>query len=224
LADIHVLMSAQLNKNTDLLLTYFNVMILSKAFKLDKLLQTSSKNNNYIKINSNQPNGEDNSQQKSDTNHRGGPRKKSSSLNMYKATRKSGSLRQDNDLYEGDGELSVMEVFNETKATTTGVSTAAASSKYDLILFPRILELCISYIISVKQQQKIDMNIIFSQSGTVDKEKFDLKYSKFNQAIEQFSKRLLYLLKSCILNVQIMLNNVRLRQNKLLKFKKHFNH
>ena len=36
--DIYGLMKTQLNKNPQLLLTYFNVMILSKAFKLNKVL------------------------------------------------------------------------------------------------------------------------------------------------------------------------------------------
>ena len=42
--DIYGLMKSQLQKNSSLLLTYFNIMILSKAFKLNKgLFMTSDK-------------------------------------------------------------------------------------------------------------------------------------------------------------------------------------
>jgi hypothetical protein len=201
-------------------------MILSKAFKLDKLLQTSSKNNNYIKIDPNQV------YETKETNKtfikgkiemsKRETKKKSSPLSVLKQSEKADSV-QNNDFYEGDGELSVVEVFKETSTSVAGATVNATISKYDLILFPRVLDLCITYIISVKQQQKIDLNIILGQSGEIDEDKlvrFSQKYSKFNLVVEQFLKRLLYLLESCNLNVHIMLNNVRYikKTSKLIKY------
>jgi hypothetical protein len=222
------MMAVHLNKNTDLLLVYFNVMILSKAFKLDKLLQTSSHNNNYTRLDSTSssrhhqpvnPQGSNPSEPHQSTST-GSRKKLTSSLS---GVLKKGKSRRGDEFYEGDGELTSAEVFGEMVSGVmvggVGLAASAAGTKYDLILFPRVLELCIGYIISVRQQQKIDMIMIFSSQSSTDEddsrlEKFDQKYAGFNAAIEQFFKRLLYLLESCNLNVQIMLNNVS--HNKLL--------
>lgn len=182
LNDIYQLLRTQLNKNTQLLLTYLNFMTLSKAFKFDKLIQTSSKSNQAVE---------------------------ETKRNSVRVLSSSGSSDDDQSrLYEGDGELTTTEILNESQASA---SAAAGSSKYDLILSSRVLEICLSFIIHVKRQQKIDLSV-----GENDKDKvirISQKYDRFNLVVEQFFKKLLYLLQSCSLNVQILLNiNKDIRQ------------
>ena len=206
-------MKAQLKNNSDLLLTFFNVMILSKAFKLDKLLQTNSKNNknnNYIsldKLNSKSRHDLISAFDDSITSSIKIPVKKNAITESKSRLQKNLSInifktKFDSREYEGDAEQSTYEVYNE--------STASTNSRYDLILFPRILELCLNYIISVRQQQRLDLSLIASNDQNLEQtfKSLDLKYDKFNANVEHFFKRLLYLLESCNLNIQTILNNV----------------
>ncbi len=64
------------------------------------------------------------------------------------------------------------------------ISPTHSNYRYDLILFPRILDLCLTYI-----QESNDRS--------------DMK-----PTIELFFKRLLYLLETCNFNIQILLNHV----------------
>ena len=77
--------------------------------------------------------------------------------------------------------------------TTGGVDSNQTASnqshsnyRYDLILFPRILDICLTFI--QESNHKPDVK----------------------PAIEIFFKRLLYLLETCNFNIQILINNVSL--------------
>jgi hypothetical protein len=84
--------------------------------------------------------------------------------------------------------------------------TSHSKYRYDLILFPRILELCLSFILTFKQEHElVDLEKVESKE---DIQKFEIKYNKFNTIVEMFLKRLLYLLESCNFNIHILINNV----------------
>jgi hypothetical protein len=83
----------------------------------------------------------------------------------------------------------------------------SASYKYDLILFPKILEFCMTYLVQVKQEQYLDLREVCNKSAE-EKVKLAHRYENFERVSQQFLKRLLYLLESSNLNVQIIINNV----------------
>lgn len=201
-------MRSQLDNNVNLLLVYFNVMIMSKAFRVNKAFQMINNNKSLFSrtvleeasnteelessLSSNNSRSSSMLNQNAYSNNR---TKTINSINSLKTPSYTSNYQID---YDADTELSVLETFNENSRTT--------SYRYDLILFPRILELCLSYILNVKQQQRMEL------SAKLDLEKdleiFDSKYLKFNTITEAFLKRLLYLLESCHFNIQIILNNV----------------
>ncbi len=189
--EIYNLMKVNLNKNVDLLITYFNVMILSKAFKFDK---------NLLQPNKSEP--------KQSGDKMASPKKKSIVSHVLIESKNTSSSLD----YEADAELSALEGFTNNHHHLNNTF-----SKYDLILFPRILELCLNHIMATKKEQKSEILLILKCASSNETSKddqinrmkdFELKYSKINQTSESFMKKLLYLLESCSLNIHIMLNNV----------------
>ena len=187
-------MKNQLNKNPHYLLIYFNVMILSKAFKLNKVLLLNNNTNNTDTIGSNK---NDDTQ----ANDRSRP----SSFSAFPANNAENTCQ--NDEYDADGELSIQENFYETtykQRLYLNGYTSHSKYRYDLILFPRILELCLNFISSFQQDEELPQLALVKTSE--DAAQFETNFAKCNTIIEQFSKRLLYLLESCNFNIHILIN------------------
>jgi hypothetical protein len=88
-----------------------------------------------------------------------------------------------------------------------GAIGGGAHYRYDLILFPRVLELCLVYMVEFMKQHAstADANCA---DATPPKEHYTQSVKHTMLRISKFLKRLLYLLESCNLNVQIIINNV----------------
>ena len=180
-------MKNELNKNPHYLLVYFNVLILSKAFKLNKVLH----------LNNNADNGNEESLS-SDSS-------RPPSFSVYPTAQVDHSCQIDD--YDADGELSIQENFYENsykqRLYLNGYTTHS-KYRYDLILFPRILELCLNFISTYQQEE--EMPHLTQVKTKESAEEFEIKFKKFNTLTEQFSKRLLHLLGSCNFNIQILIN------------------
>ena len=183
-------MKNQLSQNPHNLLVYFNVMILSKAFKLNKVLLLNTTN--------------DNNATKTDEN----PSRDSSrpsSLSGIQPTHLDNSCQLDD--YDADAELSIHENFFESsykQRLYLNGYTSHSKYRYDLILFPRILELCLTFISSFQEEEELpQLMLVKTKQNT---EQFEAKFTKTITIIEQFSKRLLYLLESCNFNIHILIN------------------
>ena len=224
-------MKNQLNKDISLLLTYFNVMILSKAFKLNKallLLNNKSKspfaNEAGGKVsNDNNFNSTENVSNFLRTNS-------SYSDNTNDFDRVSSQSQTSSTFhvdYDADAELSIngkwwstsssrsksaidVSEFTENAADDAkdlrARSYAGSSSyRYDLILFPRVLDLCLNFIMNSKHQEQVERILIHNKE---ELEEFDSKYKENDIIFATFMKRLLYLLESCNFNIHILIENV----------------
>ena len=222
-------MRIQLQKNPALLLTYFNVMILSKAFKLNRTLihQNSSSCpplnccglQQQLSVVANDSVDVDDVASRTTT-----------------TTRPLPILSNIGGEYDADAELSVQDDLDNDNDNTTvddtgedGENTADESNpksprnqtrelnnqsnyKYDLILFPKILDICLSYIVGVKKRQYAEMREILEKCDGVEArnerlEQFAQKYERFDRATHAYLKRVVYLLETCTFNVQILVYN-----------------
>jgi len=183
-------MKSELNKNPHYLLVYFNVMILSKAFKLNKVLH----------LNNNAENGNFKIEETLSSDSSRPP-----SFSVFPSGNVEHSFQVDD--YDADGELSIQENFYENsykqRLYLNGYTTHSRY-RYDLILFPRILELCLNFISNFQQEEEIPQLMLVRTKENAGE--FERKFNKFNRLSEQFSKRLLHLLESCNFNIHILIN------------------
>ncbi len=93
----------------------------------------------------------------------------------------------------------------ESRSTLNAYYSLHSKYRYDLILFPRILEICFNYLIQMRNGQLVELNLISSAQMATE---FQAKYIKSTSVVQQFFKRILYLLESCNFNVHILINNV----------------
>ena len=182
-------MKNQLNQNPHYLLIYFNVMILSKAFKLNKVLLLNNNTDANAKADESLS----------------GDSSRPSSISGFPSSQVDNSCQFED--YDADAELSIHENFYEhsyKQRLYLNGYTSHYKYRYDLILFPRILELCLNYISSYQQTEELPQLMLVKTKENA--EQFEEKFTKFNAIAEQFFKRLLYLLESCNFNIHILIN------------------
>jgi hypothetical protein len=165
-------------------------MVLSKVFKLNKVLL----------LNNNTESGSSKTEENPSTDSSRPP-----SFSVFPSGTIDYSYQVDD--YDADGELSIQEIFYENtykqRLFLNGYTTHS-KYRYDLILFPRILELCLNFINSYQQEEELPQLMLVKTQE--DAEEFEKKFSKFNTLTEQFAKRLLHLLESCNFNIHILIN------------------
>jgi hypothetical protein len=215
-------MKKELNNNLELLLVYFNVMILSKAFKLNKIfslneaerdLDTRKACRDKIKSLSesstvvNDQKTDEQTKPRSSTNvNELNKQNITSNFNNYDSSwiASSSSSTFSNIShnfqfnYDADIEVSFQDQqeSNEQKRYDLNGYTSPSNFRYDLILFPRILEICLKCILEKKQSVE-----------SIDNLSKNKQNSSQQLIIEIFLKRLLHLVETCNLNIQILLNN-----------------
>lgn len=256
---IYVLMRTQLHKNPTLLITYFNVMILSSAFKLNRTFSNNSvnpqcdffhqpptttlndsldlDNNNdesvlsgssasYSRSSSSTTTNSSTSStthtNKSHQNHHHHNHNKTGEYDAdveYADAELSAHDDEENDNDNDDDDDEHKSNPQENKGRQTEKPSAEPPQspqnyKYDLILFPKILEICLSYLIGVKKKQYVKLKEIMVRGGggggeglSESLEKFALRYERFDKATHAYLKRVLYLLETCTFNVQIIIYN-----------------
>jgi hypothetical protein len=222
-------MKSNLIKNENLLITYLNVTILSKAFKLNKLLliNTFNKmaNNNEEDIDS-CINDEINklisdnklSLINKDLNDSKNNENSIKTANMFCSSFSSNNSSINNGSvfdYDADVEFSIqdnnaqdnlneMANLNDSRSLINVYCTNNSKYRYDLILFPRILDICFNYLLQLRNNQLCDLNFINSSEDAIN---FQVKYLKSSTIVHQFFKKIVYLLESSNFNVHILINN-----------------
>ena len=228
--EIYNLMKSNLTKNDNLLIIYLNVTILSKAFKLNKLLLLNTFNkmaatNNEEDIDTcindeinklisasklKLINKDLTSDSKNDENTK--------SANMFCSSFSSNNSSINNGSmfdYDADVEFSIQDNnvqndsnelanLNDSRSILNVYCTNSSKYRYDLILFPRILDICFNYLLQLRNNQLCDLNFINSPE---DASKFQAKYLKSSTIVHQFLKKIVYLLESSNFNVHILINN-----------------
>lgn len=174
LHEIYTILKRELHINPQLLLVYFNVTILSKAFKLNKVILLNETDDPQLSFNHQE------SKLRTSTNNFNPPMHSLSTLSLTSCVSNHiGSFE-----YDADIEMSLhdSDSFVETKRYDLNGFMTHASFRSDLILFPKLLELCSTF--------------IFENSTNRDIEQFAV----------QFFKRLVYLLETCNYNIHILIN------------------
>lgn len=235
-------MKSQLKTHVSLLVVYFNVMILSKAFKPNKTLTnlhhpTESFHGSFkLATGSNtapgtfEANGDIDEASTRDemAEEKSFSRQASYRSSMNHANKTTTTTAQHSvtnttthrSEYDADGELSFNDDMDDDWTTSGGGGGGQNVHKYDLILFPKILELCLSFILGVKKKQYDELkecrevinrrneeaaaNI---ETSDCVLEAFAKKYASFDRVTHAFLKRLIYLLETCNYNVQIIIYN-----------------
>ena len=95
--------------------------------------------------------------------------------------------------------------MEDAKDMRTKSYSGSSSYRYDLILFPRILDFCLNFILNCKQQEQVERILIHNKE---ELEEFDAKHKENDIVFATFMKRLLYLLESCNFNIHILIENV----------------
>ena len=83
--------------------------------------------------------------------------------------------------------------------------------RYDLVLFPRVLDLCLSFMVEKKKTFATLRHTLATAGATTplgNPEKADEEECHFDMIVERFLKKLLHLLETCNFNVQIFISNV----------------
>ena len=183
------MMKSQLKRDVNLLVAYLNIMILSKAFQAkSSSLQSESSVSHRSEAELNEA---------ADESIDDGT--KSRTLNYQTPT-----IHGKATTYDADAEFSAYDEDEDSEEGKNVDQTQHQTPKYDLILFPKILELCLSFIIDAKKSQYLELASLNSDEAF---EEFARKYSSFNKVSQTFLKRLIYLLETCNYNVQIMIYN-----------------
>ena len=175
-------MKEELNSNENLLLVYFNIMISCKQFNSNKILYLNDNNSKKSEIES-----ENDIKSNNNCNRRKDSENELYIITITPARKLNNQLDHSNvnkDSYDADEELTVTESFDDSTKSNANYS-------YDLILFPKIIEICLNYI-------------------TENIESLIVKESNSNVSLPglYFLKRVLHLLQSCNFNIQIIINYV----------------
>ena len=186
------MMKSQLKRDVNLLVAYLNIMILSKAFQAkSSSLQSESSASHRSEAELNEV---------ADESIDDGTKSRTLS---YQTPTNHGKTTTRTE-YDADAEFSAYDEDEDSEEGKNVDQSQHQTPKYDLILFPKILELCLSFIIDTKKRQYLELLSLNSDEAF---EEFARKNSSFNKVSQTFLKRLIYLLETCNYNVQIMIYN-----------------
>ena len=181
LHEIYTILKRELHNNPELLLVYFNVTILSKAFKLNKVIFLDEDESSTVTFNNDPKIRSSTNNSNPSTTHFNEHIHSLSTLSLTSCISFNHQFE-----YDADIEMSLhgdCDSYVEKRYDLNGFMTHG-SFRSDLILFPKLLELCSIF--------------IFEKSG---------HNNEIEHVAIKFFKRIVHLLETCNYNIHILINN-----------------